>query len=104
MSGLWFRHCRTRRAAPKVLVTAPDTVASGPSIWRPPLNIDLAPIVAYVAAHPWTVMALLLILGVLLPGVWSSRPERRAAAAELVDRLLTAIADIAEALIRIRRR
>jgi hypothetical protein len=104
MSGLRFPSWPDTTSSAEGTGHSPRYRCLGPEHLETTLNIDLVPIVAYAAAHPWTVMALLLILGVLLPGVWSSRPERRAAAGELVDRLLTAIADIAEALARPRRR
>lgn len=56
-------------------------------------------VLGYLADHPWEVIAVVLVLGVVLPAVWSRKQERRAAAAGLVDRLLAATTEIVNLLI-----
>lgn len=54
---------------------------------------NAAPIVALL-------MAVLVVLAVL-PAVWSRRPERRCASAQLLDRVLTALSSVATAAVSV---
>lgn len=47
-----------------------------------------AAVAGFVAAHPVLVVILVLVAVVVGPAVWSKRPERRCAAAAVLDRLV----------------
>lgn len=60
--------------------------------------VPLAPIASFFAEHPWPTVVLLVLVGVVLPGIWSRKSARRAAAAALTRELLDTAVRIVKAL------
>lgn len=62
------------------------------------ITLSPTPFTTFISEHPWPTVTLAIVLGIVLPAVWSSCPERRAAATELIRMILDAAAHIVLAL------
>lgn len=65
------------------------------------ITLPLDPIATFLADHPWAAVALVFLLGVVLPAVWSTR--RHAAAMAVLRAILDATASVTAALRGVRR-
>lgn len=66
------------------------------------ITVPLDRVAIFLAQHPWPAIALVFLLGVVLPAVWSTR--RHAAAMAVLHVLLDTTANIIAALRTGRRR
>ncbi|MBV9011214.1 MAG: hypothetical protein JO272_04055 [Pseudonocardiales bacterium] len=52
------------------------------------ITLPLDPIAAFATEHPWPIVTLVFLVGVILPAIWSTRPWRRRAAMAVMRMLL----------------
>ena len=52
----------------------------------------------FITEHPWPTVALVFLIGVVLPAVWSTHPQRRSAAMAVIYAVLNAVTAIAAVL------
>lgn len=67
------------------------------------ITLNLAPIAGFAATNPWATIGIVLVVGVVLPGVWSRHAWRRRAAVALTQAIGQAVTAIASASRRARR-
>lgn len=52
------------------------------------ITLPLDPIAAFATEHPWPMVTLMFLIGVVLPAIWSTRPWRRRAAMAVMRMIL----------------
>jgi hypothetical protein len=55
---------------------------------RVPTTLPVSPIAVLLIEHPWLIVVLIFLLGVVLPAVWSTRRRRRRAAMAVIRAIL----------------
>jgi hypothetical protein len=63
------------------------------------ITLSLNPIAAFATEHPWPTVALVFLIGVVFPSIWSTRCWRRRAAIAVIRDTCMAVAAVVTSVV-----